>query len=75
MANEKRTLPGGGESHGPLFYECEWTQAEPNIVIYPDVVWYGGVTAADVDEIIDRHIIGGKPVDRRRAGDSCINRL
>ena len=34
----------------------------PNIVIYPDAVWYGRVTLADVDEIIESHIIGGKPV-------------
>ena len=27
----------------------------PNIVVYPDAVWYGHVTEADVDEIIDSH--------------------
>jgi (2Fe-2S) ferredoxin len=31
------------------------------------------VTAADVDEIIDSHIIGGQPVERLRLADSCIN--
>ena len=45
----------------------------PNIVIYPEGVWYGDVTASDVDEIIDRHIIGGDPVERLRLPDSCIN--
>jgi (2Fe-2S) ferredoxin len=35
-----------------------------NIVIYPEGVWYGGVTAADIPEIIDRHIIGGEVVQR-----------
>jgi (2Fe-2S) ferredoxin len=34
------------------------------VVVYPDAVWYGKVTPADVDEIIDAHIIGGKPVAR-----------
>ena len=34
----------------------------PNLVVYPDAVWYGHVTEADVDEIIESHIIGGKPV-------------
>jgi (2Fe-2S) ferredoxin len=45
----------------------------PNLVVYPEGVWYGGVTAADVDEIIDSHIIGGQPVERLRLADSCIN--
>jgi (2Fe-2S) ferredoxin len=34
------------------------------LVVYPDAVWYGGVTTADVDEIIERHIVGGQPVER-----------
>ena len=31
----------------------------PNLVVYPDAVWYGRVTLADVDEIIESHIVGG----------------
>ena len=34
------------------------------MVVYPDEVWYGGVTVADLDEIIERHIVGGEPVQR-----------
>lgn len=45
----------------------------PNVVIYPDAVWYGGVTEADVDEIIDSHIVGNKPVERLMIADSCLN--
>ena len=45
----------------------------PNLVVYPDAVWYGFVTEADVDEIIDSHIVGGKPVERLRLADSCLN--
>ncbi|HEY1805161.1 MAG TPA: (2Fe-2S) ferredoxin domain-containing protein [Terracidiphilus sp.] len=45
----------------------------PNLVVYPDAVWYGFVTEADVDEIIDSHIVGGKPVERLRLSDSCLN--
>ena len=34
------------------------------VVIYPDNVWYGGVTVDDVDEIIEKHVLGGVPVER-----------
>jgi len=45
----------------------------PNLVVYPDAVWYGGVSAADIDEIIESHLLGGKPVERLMLKDSCIN--
>jgi (2Fe-2S) ferredoxin len=35
-------------------------------VVYPDGVWYGRVTLDDVNEIIESHLIGGKPVERLR---------
>jgi (2Fe-2S) ferredoxin len=45
----------------------------PNLVIYPEAVWYGGVTLADVEEIVESHILGGRPVERLRLLDTCIN--
>jgi (2Fe-2S) ferredoxin len=36
----------------------------PCLVVYPDAVWYTYVDTEDIDEIIDSHLIGGKPVDR-----------
>jgi (2Fe-2S) ferredoxin len=36
----------------------------PTVVVYPEGVWYGGVTKEDVQEIMDSHITGGKPVER-----------
>jgi (2Fe-2S) ferredoxin len=36
------------------------------VVVYPDAVWYGGVTPADVEEIVDRHLLGNEPVQRLR---------
>jgi (2Fe-2S) ferredoxin len=45
----------------------------PNLVVYPDAVWYGYVTDADVDEIIESHIVGGQPVERLRLAASCLN--
>jgi (2Fe-2S) ferredoxin len=38
----------------------------PTVVVYPDNVWYGGVKLEDVPEIIERHLIGGEPVERLR---------
>jgi (2Fe-2S) ferredoxin len=34
------------------------------MVVYPEQVWYGHVTEADVDEIVEKHIIGGQFVER-----------
>jgi (2Fe-2S) ferredoxin len=31
----------------------------PIVVVYPEGVWYGNVTADDVDTIMNRHIEGG----------------
>lgn len=36
----------------------------PIVVIYPDNVWYGGVTPEDVEEIMDEHIEGNSVVKR-----------
>jgi (2Fe-2S) ferredoxin/nitrite reductase/ring-hydroxylating ferredoxin subunit len=38
----------------------------PMIVVYPDDVWYAGVQESDLKEILDSHIIGGRPVERLR---------
>ena len=37
-----------------------------SVVVYPEGVWYGRVTVNDVDEIIEKHLIGGAPVERLR---------
>ncbi len=36
------------------------------IVVYPEGVWYGRVTADDVDELFREHVLGGRPVERLR---------
>ncbi len=36
------------------------------ICVYPENVWYGRVTTADIDEIVERHLMAGVPVDRLR---------
>ena len=41
----------------------------PSVVVYPEGIWYGGVTPEDVPEIMESHILGGKPVERLRIND------
>ena len=36
----------------------------PTVVVYPEAVWYVGVTPADVPEIVESHLAGGIPVAR-----------
>lgn len=38
----------------------------PVIVIYPEEVWYTYVDKADIDEIIEEHLINGRVVERLR---------
>lgn len=38
----------------------------PVLVIYPEGVWYTYVDQQDIDEIIERHLIQGCPVERLR---------
>jgi (2Fe-2S) ferredoxin len=37
-----------------------------SVVVYPEGVWYGGVTLNDVTQIVEEHIVGGRPVERLR---------
>ncbi len=39
------------------------------VVIYPEAVWYGTVTSADVSEIINEHILNGRVVERLKIND------
>jgi (2Fe-2S) ferredoxin len=36
----------------------------PMIVVYPENVWYSGVQAADVPEIVRSHLLDGRIVER-----------
>lgn len=38
------------------------------VVVYPEGVWYGHVGESDVKEIVEQHLIGGRPVERLRIG-------
>jgi len=45
----------------------------PTVVVYPEAVWYGHVKPEDAEEIVREHLIGGRPVERLRLADECIN--
>jgi len=36
----------------------------PTVIVHPDGIWYRQVTVDDVGEIIEQHLVGGKPVER-----------
>ena len=45
----------------------------PVVVVYPEAVWYGLVTAADVAEIVSEHLVEGRTVERLRLPATCLN--
>ncbi|MHB8719007.1 MAG: (2Fe-2S) ferredoxin domain-containing protein [Candidatus Dormibacteria bacterium] len=38
----------------------------PILIVYPDGVWYGHLTPADVDEIVEEHLVNDRVVERLR---------
>lgn len=42
----------------------DWCERGPTVVVYPDGIWYHVETEADVQDIVEQHIIQGKPVQR-----------
>ncbi len=44
------------------------------VVVYPEQIWYGGVTVDDVEEIIQNHIISNSPVERLMINDKKFNK-
>jgi (2Fe-2S) ferredoxin len=45
----------------------------PIVVVYPEAVWYGFVHVEDVKEIVTEHFLHGRPVERLRLPDTCLN--
>ena len=45
----------------------------PTVAVYPEGVFYGAVRPEDIEEIIESHIVNGKPVERLRIPDEILN--
>jgi (2Fe-2S) ferredoxin len=43
------------------------------VVVYPEAIWYGFVHLRDVEEIVREHLVNGRPVERLRLAESCLN--
>lgn len=47
---------------------CKETEKEgeysPVMVVYPEGTWYRNVAASDIDEIIEKHLLGGQIIER-----------
>ena len=52
----------------------ELCETGPSVMVHPDNVWYQMVQASDAKEIIEQHIIGGKPVERLRTDFSVYGK-
>src|SRR5262245_40306195 len=57
-----RGLKGRGRANGAgCLDQCAHGVS---VVVYPEAVWYGGVRVEDVDEIVQSHLVEGRPVER-----------
>ena len=45
----------------------------PVVVIYPQAIWYGRVTAADVPRIVEETIVGGRIIEELHIPDEQLN--
>ena len=45
----------------------------PTVVIYPQGIWYGGVTTEDVPRIIEETVIGGRVLEDLLISDELLN--
>lgn len=42
---------------------CE-SDAGPVAVVYPEGVWYARLSVGDAAEVVEQHLVGGRPVER-----------
>ena len=44
------------------------------VLVYPEQIWYGGVTIDDVEEILQSHILKNLPVERLKIKNDKFNK-
>jgi (2Fe-2S) ferredoxin len=59
-------LAGPGRARINLAGCLDRCEEGPVVVVYPEGVWYTYVDQADIDEIIDSHLVEGRIVERLR---------
>ena len=59
-------LAGAGELRVNTAGCLDRCEEGPVCVVYPEAVWYTYIDEEDLDEIIDEHLVGGRPVERLR---------
>ena len=57
-------------NHAGCLEQCEHG---PTVVIYPQGIWYGHVTAQDVPRIVSKTILGGEILSDLLIPESCLN--
>ncbi len=57
-------------NHAGCLDQCEHG---PNVVIYPQGIWYGRVTTEDVPRIVSKTILGGEILNDLLIPESCLN--
>jgi (2Fe-2S) ferredoxin len=67
---EAANLPTVRVKQSGCMDHCEHGQT---IAVYPEDVWYGFVRVEDLDEIVDKHLRRGRPVERLVLRPDCRN--
>ncbi len=61
---KKLGLAGAGQVRVNMAGCLDRCEQGPVAVVYPEGVWYRYRSKADVDAIVDEHLLGGTPVER-----------